>query len=136
MQDHGPVARRTQHDPLSKKERQAMDILYRHGEATAAQVQASMSDEPNYSAVRALLGVLVEKGHAQVTKAEGARHYVYAPKEPAQKAGKGALKRLLSTFFDDSPTALVANLLDPSERRLKPAEVDQLQALIDAHRKP
>ncbi|GEP41429.1 hypothetical protein BGE01nite_07200 [Brevifollis gellanilyticus] len=113
-----------------------MDILYRLGEATAAQVQSSMTDAPNYSAVRALLGVLVDKGHASVTKAEGARHYLYVPKEPAQKAGKGALKRLMATFFDDSPAALVANLLDPSERRLKPSEVDQLQALIDAHRKP
>lgn len=124
----------TQHDPLSKKERQAMDILYRLGAATASQIQEQMADGPTYSAVRALLGVLVEKGHAQVTKAEGERHYVYAPKEPAQKAGKGALKRLLTTFFDDSPATLVANLLDPKERRLKPAELEQLQALIDAHR--
>ncbi len=126
----------TQHDPLSKKERQAMDILYRLGAATASQVQEQMADAPTYSAVRALLGVLVEKGHAEVTKAEGERHYVYAPKETAQKAGKGALKRLLATFFDDSPATLVANLLDPKERQLKPAELEQLQALIDAHRQP
>lgn len=55
----------TQHDPLSKKERQAMDILYRLGAATASQVQEQMADAPTYSAVRALLGVLVEKGHAE-----------------------------------------------------------------------
>jgi BlaI family penicillinase repressor len=125
---------RTQHDPLSKKERQAMDIIYRLGEVTAAQVQEGMADKPNYSAVRALLGVLVEKGHVQVMKAEGARHYIYSAKEPAKKAGKGALKRLLSTFFEDSPTALVANLLDPSERKLQASELDQLQRLIDSHR--
>jgi BlaI family transcriptional regulator, penicillinase repressor len=125
---------RTQHDPLSKKERQAMDILFRLGEASASQVQEQMTDAPTYSAVRALLGVLVEKGHAQVSKAEGERHYLYAPKETAQKAGRGALKRLLATFFDDSPSTLVANLLDPKERKLKPAELEHLQALIDAHR--
>ncbi|HYF34820.1 MAG TPA: BlaI/MecI/CopY family transcriptional regulator, partial [Prosthecobacter sp.] len=116
------------------KERQAMEILYRLGEATAAQVQAELPDTPNYSAVRALLGVLVEKQHAKITKPEGARHYVYAPQEPIQKARKGALRRLLTTFFDDSPSELVANLLDPAERKMSPAEIERLQTLIDAQR--
>lgn len=121
-------------DVLSKKERQAMEILYRLGEATAAQVQAELPDAPNYSAVRGLLSVLVEKQHAKATKPEGARHYVYAPREPIQKARKGALRRLLSTFFDDSPSELVANLLDPAERKMSAAEIEKLQALIDAQR--
>lgn len=111
-----------------------MDLIYRLGEATAAQVQAAMEDQPNYSAVRALLGVLVDKGHVKVAKVEGARHYVYSAKEPLKKASKGALMRLLATFFDDSPTALVANLLDPTERKLKPADLDHIQSLIDSHR--
>ena len=121
-------------ETLSKKERQAMEILYRLGEATAAQVQAELPDAPNYSAVRGLLSVLVEKQHAKATKPEGARHYVYSPQEPIQKARKGALRRLLTTFFDDSPSELVANLLDPAERRMSPVEIERLQALIDAQR--
>jgi predicted transcriptional regulator len=125
---------KTATETLSKKERQAMEILYRLGAATAAQVQTEFPDEPTYSAVRGLLGVLVEKGHANATKPEGARHYVYAPKESIQKARKGALRRLLTTFFDDSPSELVANLLDPTERKMSQAEIDRLQALIDAQR--
>jgi predicted transcriptional regulator len=111
-----------------------MEILYRRGEATAAQVQEELPDRPNYSAVRGLLSVLVEKRQLKVIKPEGARHYVYAPMEPIQKARKGALRRLLATFFDDSPSELVANLLDPSERKMSQAEIDQLQSLIDAQR--
>ncbi|MDZ4290114.1 MAG: BlaI/MecI/CopY family transcriptional regulator [Prosthecobacter sp.] len=121
-------------DTLSKKERQAMEILYRLGEATAVQVQAELPESPNYSAVRALLGVLVEKNLAKAVKPEGARHYVYSPQEPIHKARRGALRRLLTTFFDDSPSELVANLLDPSERKMSVAEIERLQALIDAQR--
>ncbi|SKA76415.1 Predicted transcriptional regulator [Prosthecobacter debontii] len=118
----------------SKKERQAMEILYRLGEATVAQVQTELPDEPNYSATRALLGVLVDKGLAKVAKAEGARHYLYSPKESAHKARKGALKKLLSTFFDNSPAELAMNLLDPDQNRMTVEEIDKLQQMIDAHR--
>lgn len=111
-----------------------MDVLYRLGQCTVAQVQAEMPEETNYSAVRALLGVLVEKGHAEATKAEGARHYLYAPREPVQKARKGAVRRLLATFFDNSPADLVVNLLDPAERKMSPEEIERVQRLIDAHR--
>ena len=111
-----------------------MEVLYRLGQATAAQVQAELPDSPNYSATRGLLGVLVEKGHAQVAKAAGARHYIYSAKEPAHKARKGALRRLLATFFDDSPAELLVNLLDPKERKMSPEEIEKVQKLIDAHR--
>jgi predicted transcriptional regulator len=121
-------------ETLSKKESQAMEVLYRLGQATVAQVQAELPDTPNYSATRGLLGVLVDKGHAQAAKAEGARHYIYSAKEPVHKARKGALRRLLTTFFDDSPAELVVNLLDPRERRMSPEEIEKVQKLIDAHR--
>ncbi len=111
-----------------------MEILYRLGEATVAQVQAELPEEPNYSATRALLGVLVEKDLAKATKADGARHYLYSPREPAHKARKGALKKLLSTFFDDSPAELAMNLLDPDQNRMTAEEIDKLQSMIDAHR--
>ncbi len=121
-------------ESLSKKERQAMEILYRLGSCTVAQVQAELPDDSNYSAVRALLGVLVEKGHAEAIKAEGARHHLYSPREPVQKARTGAVHRLLATFFDNSPAELVVNLLDPKERRMSAEEIDRVQQLIDAHR--
>lgn len=111
-----------------------MEVLYRLGHATVAQMQAELAEETNYSAVRALMGVLVEKGQARAEKAEGARHYVYYPKEPVQKARKGALRRLLATFFDDSPAELAMNLLDPAQNKMSAEEIEKLQQLIDAHR--
>lgn len=119
---------------LSRKEREAMQVLYRLGNATAIQVQQQLTGEPSYSAARALLGVLVEKGHAVASKPDGSRQYVYAPRHPVQKVRKNALKRLLTTFFDNSPAGLVANLLDPSERQLAPEEIEAMQRLIDAQR--
>jgi predicted transcriptional regulator len=120
---------------LTRKEREAMQVLYRLGTATAAQIQEQLSGGPSYSAVRALLTVLVEKGHALTSKPDGSRQYLYAPRHPVQKVRKGALKRLLSTFFDNSPAGLVANLLDPAERQLSPNEIEEMQCLIDAQRK-
>lgn len=111
-----------------------MEVLYRLNRATAIQVQDHLSGNPTYSSVRALLGVLVDKGHARVSKPEGLRNHVYEPRQPVQLARKGALNRLLNTFFDDSPSELVANLLDPSERRMSSNEIAELQRLIDAHR--
>lgn len=123
------------HDPLTKKERQAMDLLHSMGSATAAEIQERMPDSPNYSAVRALLGVLVEKKLVTVTQPEGARAYVYAPKEPPRTARKGALNRLVTTFFGGSPVELVASLLDPAERKISADEIERLQKLIDEHKR-
>jgi len=119
---------------LTRKEREAMQVLYRLGTATAAQVQEQLTGSPSYSATRALLGVLVEKGHGLASKPDGSRQHLYAPKHPVQKVRKSALKRLLSTFFDNSPAGLVANLLDPAERQLSPSEIEEMQRLIDAQR--
>ncbi len=121
-------------ETYSKKERQAMEILYRLGQATVAQVQAEFPEETNYSAIRALLGVLVDKGLAKTAKADGARHYLYSPKEPLHKARKGALSRLLATFFDDSPAELAMNLLDPAQNKMSVEEIEKLRRMIDAHR--
>lgn len=126
---------RIAHDPLTKKERQAMDLLHSMGSATAAEIQQRMPDGPNYSAVRALLGVLTEKGFVTVSQPEGARAYVYSPKEPVHKARKGALNRLMTTFFGGSPIELVANILDPAERKISNEEIERLQKLIDDHKR-
>jgi BlaI family transcriptional regulator, penicillinase repressor len=122
------------HETLSKKESQAMEVLYRLGEASAAQVQQELPGGPGYSATRALLGVLVDKGLARAWQPDGARHYLYAAAEPLEKARKGALSRLMSTFFEDSPSRLVASLLDARELQISAGEIEKMQRLIDEHR--
>jgi predicted transcriptional regulator len=118
---------------LSRRERQAMDVLYRAGRATAQEVMEAMPDPPNYSAVRSLLAVLEEKGLARHRRE--AKKYVYEPAVSPVRARRGALRRLLATFFDGSPERLVASLLDPAERRLTSDEAARIRALLDEHEK-
>lgn len=118
---------------LSRRERQIMDIIYRHGHATAAEVRDELPEPPSYSAVRALLRVLEEKGHVRHER-EGPR-YVYRPTLPAQEARASALRRLVATFFDDSPERAVAALLDMSGDDLSKAELDHLAGLIERARR-
>src|SRR5579859_6320900 len=91
---------------LSHREREIMDVLYQRGKATASEVREAMPDPPSYSAVRAMLRILEEKGHAK-HDTDGLR-YVYAPTVPRDKAKRSAVKHLLSTFFNDSPEQIVA----------------------------
>ena len=115
---------------LSRRERQIMDVVYRLGQATAAEVRHHLPDPPSYSAVRALLRVLEEKGHLRhQTDADGAR-YVYLPTVPRDEAGATALQQLLNTFFDGSTEQAVAALLDLSSSQLSPKEFDRLAGLI------
>jgi predicted transcriptional regulator len=120
-----PMAQ-TDNDPLSRRERQIMDIVWRQGHATANEVHAQLPDAPSYSAVRALLAVLVNKGHLRHER-DGKR-YIYLPTASAHKAGKNALRRLLSTFFNNSPAELVATLLDPKE--VDDAELARIRAML------
>lgn len=115
---------------LSRRERQIMDILYRQGKATASEVQVALPDAPGYSAVRAMLRVLEEKGHIR-HRAEDLR-YVYFPAVSRDKAKRSAVKHLLDTFFQDSPEQIVAALLDVSATRLSPEELDRMAALIES----
>jgi len=101
---------------LSRRERQIMEILYQRGKASASEVRESMGDAPGYSAVRAMLRVLEEKGHIK-HQAEGLK-YVYLPIVTRDKAKRTAVKHLLDTFFGDSPEQVVAALLDVSSKRL------------------
>jgi predicted transcriptional regulator len=113
---------------LSRRERQIMDVIYRRGRATAADVLAEIPDPPSYSSVRALLRVLESKGHLRHT-ADGPR-YVYAPMVPRERARDSALRQVVGTFFDGSTEAAVAALLDLSTSKLSDAELNRLAGLI------
>ena len=89
---------------LSRRERQIMDVVYTQGRATVAEVRAQLADAPSYSAVRALLRILEEKGHLRHEQ-EGNR-YVFVPTVPPERASKSALRHVLETFFDGSPADL------------------------------
>ncbi len=117
---------------LSRRERQIMDVVYRHGSATAQDVREQIPDAPSYSAVRALLRVLEDKRHLK-HRHDGPR-YVYYPTVARDRARKSALKQLLSTFFDDSPEAAVAALLDMSTDDLDQDELDRLASMIERAR--
>lgn len=118
---------------LSRRERQIMDVLYRRGSATAAEILGEMPDAPSNSAVRAMLRVLEEKGHVR-HKAEDLR-YVYKPVVPREKARKSAIAHLIQTFFDGSAEQAVAALLDESAKDLKPEDLDRLTSLIEKAKK-
>ncbi len=105
----------TGHSQLTRRERQIMDIVYRRGRATAAEVLAELPDPPSYSAVRALLRILEEKGYLRHQQ-EGPR-YVFLPTLARDKARRSALKQMVQTFFDGSAEQAVAALLDMSQPR-------------------
>ena len=117
---------------LSRRERQIMDSIYRRSRATAAEVLEDMPDPPSYSAVRAMLRLLEEKGHIRHEQ-DGPR-YVFLPIVNRERARKSALKHVVKTFFDGSPTDAVAALLD-GERKLSKSELDRLSELIAQARK-
>jgi BlaI family transcriptional regulator, penicillinase repressor len=118
---------------LSRRERQILDILYQRGKASAADVLAAMEDPPSYSAVRAMLRILEEKGHVRHETED--LKYVYAPTVPRDKAKRSAVKHLLETFFAGSPEQAMAALLDVSSRRLTREELDRMSRMIDEARK-
>ena len=120
----------TPHD-LSRRERQIMDVIYQRGQATAAEVAEAIPDPPSYSAVRALLRILEQKGFVR-HEAQGLR-YVFLPTVKRASARRSALKGLVRTFFDGSVAQTVAALLD--QQKLSPEELDRLATLIDRARK-
>ena len=118
---------------LSRRERQIMEVIYRRRLATAAEVLADLPDPPSYSAVRAMLRVLEDKG--QLRHEERGPRYVFLPTVPREQARRSALRQLVQTFFDGSTEQAVAALLDQSDRALSDAELDRLAGLIDDARK-
>jgi BlaI family penicillinase repressor len=114
---------------LSRRERQIMEILYQRGKASAGEVRAAMPDAPGYSAVRAMLRVLEDKGH--VRHESSGLKYVYAPTLHRDKAKRSAVKQLIDTFFSDSPDQVVAALLDVSSKRLSREDLDRMADMIE-----
>jgi len=119
---------------LSRRERQIMDVVYRLGRASAADVTGHLPDPPSYSAVRALLRILEDKGHLRHTEEAGSGKYVYFPTRPRDHAGKSALQRVVQTFFDNSAEKAVAALLDLADRDLSDQELERLAKLIEQAR--
>jgi len=119
-------------DSLSRRERQIMDVVYRLGRATAAEVQEGLPDPPSYSAIRALLRILEEKGHLRHER-DGPR-YVFLPTVGRDKARRSALRRLVQTFFEGSTAQAVAALLGEPGTNLSGEDLDRLSRLIDAAR--
>lgn len=118
---------------LSRRERQIMDVLYRAGRATAADVQAGMPLPPSYSAVRTMLRILEEKGHVRHEQ-DGPR-YVYIPTVARDKAKRSALKHVVNTFFDGSASQVMAALIELSPRDLNEDEIARIRQLIDNAKK-
>jgi predicted transcriptional regulator len=114
---------------LSRRERQIMDIIYPLGKATAAQVRDAMSDAPGYSAVRAMLRILEEKGH--LSHEIDRTRYVYLPTRPRGQEARSMLRQVVQTFFGGSVEQTVATLLSTSESKLSSSELERLAQLIE-----
>jgi len=110
--------------PLSRREREVMDVLYRREEATVAEVMEALDDPPTYSAVRSILRVLEEKGH--ITHREDGPRYVYAPAVARDRARRAALDHVVETFFDGSAEGALAALLRRSDLDLSESQVKRL----------
>jgi predicted transcriptional regulator len=110
--------------PLSRREREVMDVLFRRGAATVAEVLEDLDDPPTYSAVRSILRVLEEKGH--ITHREDGPRYVYAPAVTRDRARRAALDHVVDTFFDGSAESALAALLRRSDLELSEAQVKRL----------
>jgi BlaI family transcriptional regulator, penicillinase repressor len=121
------------HLDLSRRERQIIDILYANGQATAAEVQSLLPDPPSYSAVRAMLRILEDKGHVRHFQ-DGPR-YLYVPTVARDNAKRSAMRHMLQTFFDGSAEQAISALLDDSSARLSDAELDRLARLIEQARR-
>lgn len=121
--------KKTSQQSLSRRERQIMDILYRQGRASASEIHQGLPDRPSYSAVRAKLRVLEEKGH--IRHEEQALRYVYLPLVSRDRARQSALRHLLKTFFDDSAEQAITALLDLKSAVLDREKLDRLSESIE-----
>ena len=111
---------------LSRRERQIMDIIYRRGKLDVFDVQKRMPDPPSYSTVRALLSILVDKGHLGFVR--DGRRYVYSPIVSSDKARNSALKHLVDTFFESSAEQVVAALIE--QTKLSAHELERMTRMI------
>lgn len=115
-------------DPLTRRERQIMDIIFARGEATAAEVNADLPDQPSYSTVRTLLRILEEKGHLK--HREDGQRFIYTPTKTRAVESKSALQRVVQTFFEGSFADAVAALVDTADGKLPADELKRIEAII------
>jgi len=115
-------------DPLTRREREIMDILHRRGRATAHEVMEDLAEPPSYSAVRTFLRLLEERGHVRHEQ-DGPR-YIYTPTVARRDAQRSALAHMVETFFDGSVEEAVATLVESSKRKLSAEELDRIAALV------
>ena len=118
----------TDPNQLSRRERQIMEVIYTHGRATAAEVRENLPDPPSYSAVRAMLRILEDKGHL-VHENDGPR-YVFLPTTPRKQASETALRGIVHTFFGGSPENAVAALLDLGDDDLDSEALERIAERI------
>ena len=114
---------------LTKRERQIMDVLYRTGKATAAEIRASLDGAPADSTVRTQLRVLEAKGH--VRHEEHGLRYVYMPTVPRQSARRSALRHLVETFFDGSSAKAVVALLGGEASKVSDDDLDRIARAVE-----
>jgi len=114
---------------LGRRERQIMEAVYARGQASVSDVLEALADPPSYSAVRAMLNLLEEKGHLRRKKT--GRKFVYLPTVPLERARRSALRNLLNTFFSGSATQAVASLIELENKRLSPEDLERLSRLVD-----
>ena len=113
---------------LGRRERQIMDVVYRLGRASVGDVRDHLPDPPSYSAVRAMLNLLEDKGH--LTHEQDGIRYVYKPTAARSQLRRSALRHLVQTFFDGSPTSAVAALLEMADRELSAPDRARLAKMI------
>ena len=118
---------------LSRRERECLDALFQRGEATVSDVQEALVDPPSYSAVRATLNVLVEKG--QATYRQDGPRSVYLPTTPAEKARTAAVRHLINTFFNGSTEQAMAALVEMSDAKMPRETLERLTRKVSTARK-
>jgi BlaI family transcriptional regulator, penicillinase repressor len=121
------------HTRLGSRERQIMELVYRLGQATVAEVLAQIEDPPSYSAVRAMLRILEDKGHLKHVQ-DGPR-YLYLPVVSGERARRSILQDVVKRLFDNSTEKAVAALLESSSDRMSDAELERLRRMIDSARR-
>ena len=118
---------------LTRRERQIMEVVYRAGKASAAEVVENLPGKPNNATIRTMLGVLEEKGFLKHETVKG--RYIYAPTIPLDQAGRTALNQVLDTFFKGSEANAVISILKKSDSKLTKDDVELILELIDKSRK-
>lgn len=114
---------------LGRREREIVEALYRLGEAPVAAVRGELADPPSYSAVRAMLNLLVGK-RVLAVRQEGKR-YLYRPLSPKEKVRRTALSGVVRTFFGNAPVDAVAALLGGSAGKLSADDLQRVRDLIE-----